>query len=346
MRDAAMHRDDFISAGHLRQRNAGLRNWDSEERCAYGTARDRNDWALLGESAAVRQLRSQIQRIAPYFRTALISGDAGSGKQAVAQAIHALSPGSGSAFVVTDAAAFADRVDCGEGFSRPGLLAAAGMEPLRCGTVYLKRVGELSPCQQAALLRFVQSCDELRRTSLTTQILAASDRVLRTLAAIGQFRQDLYARLSAVELQVPPLRQRVDDIPMLAELLLRRLADESGQPAKVLAELTLVQLRERQWPENLPELERVVAQAAAIAENGTIEPRHLPAPVQGVSRSPVAEPPVRLERLHDVVQRHVLEVLTRCGGNKLRAAELLGISRSTLYRMLGAKPDGMRSLME
>jgi DNA-binding NtrC family response regulator len=197
--------------------------------------------------------------------------------------------------------------------------------------------------QQTALIRFVRGCEE-RRGAIATRILATSDRDLRTLAATGQFQQDLYARLSVVELQVPPLRQRVDDIPMLAELLLRRFANETGQSAKVLAELSVVQLRKRLWPNNLRELERVVAQAAALTQNGTIEPRHLL--TLGESPKPVVASPVRLERLHDVVQRHVLEVLTRCGGNKLRAAELLGISRSTLYRMLDAKPASMRALAE
>ncbi len=308
---------------------ARLRNWDSEQG-ALGTACDWSEWALRGESAAVRQIRSQIQRIAPYFRTGLIRGEAGSGKQAVARAIHALSPGCKGRLVVIGAAALMDAT-----------------ATLRCGTIYLERVDEVPLCQQAALLQFVRDCEKHRvATGAETRILASSERDLRTLAAIGQFSQDLYMRLSAVELQVPPLRHRLDDIPILAELLLRRLADEMEQPGKLLADSTLVQLRERQWPENLRELERVVAQAAALAESGTIEPWHLQILARGDSAQPVAEPPLRLERLQDVVRRHVLDVLTRCGGNKLRAAELLGISRSTLYRMLSAKPGSMRSLAE
>jgi DNA-binding NtrC family response regulator len=326
----AMQRSDFISARRHGQPGAGLQDRDSGEQFGCETGRDRSAWALLGESVAVRQLRSQIQRIAPYFRTALIRGEAGSGKQAVARAIHALSPGGEGQFVVMDAAALAD--------------SAAATGPALGGTVYVKRVGELSLRQQAALLGFVRGCEERRGAPFATRILASSDCDLRTLATVGRFRKDLYARLSAVELVVPALCQRVDDIPMLAELLLRRLADETGQCAKVLAEVTLEHLRERQWPENLRELERVVTQAAAWTENGPIEPRHLW--MDGESERTAAMPEVRLERLHDVVQRHVLEVLTRCGGNKLRAAELLGISRSTLYRMLGAKTASMRALVE
>jgi len=338
-----MQTNDFSIAEHFRRPEVGLLDWEPNERDAA-----RCDWALLGESGAVRQLRSQIQRIAPYFRTALIRGEAGSGKQAVARAIHALSPGGEGQFVVADAATLADSFDCGVACGRTELLAVAGLDCARGGTVYVRRVGELSFRQQAALLRFVRGCEAERAKAPgpVTRILAASDGDLRTLAAIGQFRQDLYVRLSAVELVVPPLRQRADDIPMLAELLLRRLADQTGQSAKALTELTQAQLRKRQWVNNLRELERVIAQAAAMAENGTIEPGHLLNVAEDEAGRRTTEPSTKLAKLQDVVQQHVLEVLTRCGGNKLRAAEALGISRSTLYRMLGTSQTSMRALVE
>jgi DNA-binding NtrC family response regulator len=106
----------------------------------------------------------------------------------------------------------------------------------------------------------------------------------------------------------------------------------------------LAQLQERLWPNNLRELERVVAQAAALAEGAIVEPRHLLALVDPANASPASQPAIHIERLHDVIQQHVLAVLTRCGGNKLRAAELLGISRSTLYRMLDAGSVSTHSL--
>ena len=136
---------------------------------------------------------------------------------------------------------------------------------------------------------------------------------------------------------MPPLRQRVEDIPLLAQWLLRRTADAAGQAPKMLAEDTEFRLQEHLWPNNLRELERVVCQAAALAEGAVIEPRHLLAVVEPAFGKPTGIPARRPTRLHDVIQQHVLEVLTRCGGNKLRAAELLGISRSTLYRMLEAE---------
>lgn len=296
---------------------------------------------LIGESAAVRRLRSQIQRIAPYFRTALIRGESGSGKEQVARAIHALSPVGHGPFIVAHAGALAGSARSGE--AKTAAAAASLLASAKGGTLYIKGLGELSISLQGELFRFLRDREqpraeprrvklERRQTGQTeTRILAASHRDVRTLSAIGQFRPDLHARLAVREIFVPPLRERIEDISILAAGMLCRLAKESGQDAKVLAEETLVLMQARLWPNNLRELARVVAQAAALTENAIIEPRHLLALVD-----PAATPAVRMERLHDVIQRHVFDVLTRCEGNKLRTAVLLGISRSTLYRMLDA----------
>jgi DNA-binding NtrC family response regulator len=154
------------------------------------------------------------------------------------------------------------------------------------------------------------------------------------LAAIGQFRQDLYALLSSAEIVVPPLRQRLEDVPALARWILRQDAEENVERSGLIAEAAICELQRRQWPGNLRELRQVLAQAAALVDGSAIEQRHLLALVGPASTGAGPEPAPRIERLHDVVRQHVLEVLTRCGGNKLRAAEGLGISRSTLYRML------------
>jgi len=350
-----MSSNHFISAGLSRQPLSELQNREhSGTNSTSATAHSLRDPVLLGESVAIRRLRSQIQRIAPYFRTALIRGEIGAGKQLVGRAIHALSPGANGPFIVTNSYTIAESVANSESTrSATSSSAASLLESANGGTLYLDSVGELPTALQAALFRFIRTCEErrtapaaairndFRRTSphsldsrlAPPRILAASDRDLRTLAAIGQFRQDLYARLSAVEIFVPPLRQRVEDIPVLSAWLLRRLAEQTGQSPKMLAEATLTQLQGRMWPNNLSELERAVSQAAALAEGAIIEPRHL---LSLVEAPPSTPPPVKIERLQDVIQNHVLDVLTRCGGNKLRAAELLGISRSTLYRMLDA----------
>ena len=348
-----MSSSHFISAGPLRQPISKSQNQDAAGSALASLTRSiQRNPVLLGDSVAIRRLRSQIQRIAPYFRTALIRGETGSGKQLVARAIHDLSTGANGPFIVANASALAESIakgDLARASSSPS--AASLLASANGGTLYLDSVGELPFTLQAALFRFIRACEERRSVAppasrndfrrseparIDTRILASTDRDLRVLASIGQFRQDLYARLSAVEILVPPLRQRIEDIPILAAWLLRRIAGETGQIPKLLAKSTLTQLQERLWPNNLRELERVVAQAAALAEGAIVEPRHLLALVEPANTNPASQPAIHIERLHDVIQQHVLAVLTRCGGNKLRAAELLGISRSTLYRMLDA----------
>jgi DNA-binding NtrC family response regulator len=309
------------------------------------TAADGSGWPLLGESVAVRQLRSRIRRVAPYFRIASIRGEAGTGKQAVARAIHALSPSREGPFIFADAGLLAESV---EHLARI-LTSAHG------GTLYLTRVGELSLAQQSALLQSFQANERHRgiwpypatgglearsvqaANSSCMRILAASDHDLRQLVATGKFRQDLYARLAGLEIFVPPLRQRAADIPILGERLLGRIAKRAGRSPKLLAESAMLWLQEYLWPNNLVELERVIAKAAAFAESETIETDHLIAFVETGLSDTTDTSTLRVERLHDVIQRHVVDVLMRCGGNKVRAAGSLGISRSTLYRMLGAK---------
>jgi DNA-binding NtrC family response regulator len=343
MSDTAMSLEDFICVDPgQKHASDGLQDAGcSEDAC------DRGDWALLGESAAVRQLRSQIQRIAPYYRTALIRGEAGSGRKAVARAIHALSPAANATFVAIDASALTDALDFGEANADYRSPVVEAIEAARGGTLYVSDVGELSFRRQATLYRFVRGAEERRGSSIASmRILAESDRDLRTLASIGQFRQDLHANLSAVEISVPALRHRTEDIPMLAAFLLHRIAHRDGEAAKTLAEPALFWLQRQNWPGNLRDLERVLSEAATRAEGGVIEQHHLMPLGEEDAVQAAAASPGGMDRLHDVVQRHVLDVLTRCGGNKLRAAEALGISRSTLYRMLEANSACIGSTVE
>jgi DNA-binding NtrC family response regulator len=297
----------------------------------------------------MRRLRSQIRRIAPYFRIALIRGERGTHKHAIAHAIHDLSAGAHGPFIARRASLLADSLNGNAGVSQRVQNATLLLEPARGGAFHLTHADDLSLDQQAGLLRLLRAVDDERSTGMRggpaegdaakanpgTRILASSGRDLRTLAAMGQFRQDLCARLAAVEILVPPLRQRTEDIALLADWMLRRIAREAAREPKRLTATALARLREHTWPENLRELRQVVADAAAAAPGELIEASHLPR----LSSSPddaAPAAPRHIEPLQDVIQRHVLDVLARCGGNKLRAAELLGISRSTLYRMLDA----------
>lgn len=344
MKHTAMSITSLTSAARFRQ---SIPESQYERTVGPSLARstdDQCDSILVGDGVAVRQLRSQVERIAPHFRIALIRGESGAGKELVARAIHALSPAADGPFIVANVARLVESLDGGEAsHMKPTPIAASLFDSAQGGTLYLRGVGDLSFRLQGALFRFLRDYEERRAAPqssgfdradtrrVETRILAACDRDLRTLSAIGQFHQELYGYLSAVEIFVPPLRRRIEDIPTLAEWLLRRIADESGRSVKRFAAETLAQMQMRLWPDNLREMERVVARAAALAEGATIEPRHLLALVD-----PAGRPAIKIDLLHDVVQHHILDVLTRCGGNKLRAAELLGVSRSTLYRMLDA----------
>ena len=329
-----MSSNQYTPAGSLRHSFPGERDRGSSLPIHDSASHSsQSDPVLLGDSLAVRRLRSQIQRIAPYFHTALLYGETGSGKQLVARAIHALSPAADGPFIVANASSVALSVAESEGSH--SALSASALSLLKSavgGTLYVDCLGELPFGLQAALFRFIKICMEHREEHVQAgrngvhhsepvrsdiRILASTDRDLRILSSIGQFRQDLYTRLSAVEIQIPPLRQRVEDIPILVAWMLQKMLSLTGHGPRLFDKATLAQLQQRLWPNNLRELERVVAQAASLAEGPIVEPRHLLALVEPAA--PAHSPAIHIERLHDVIQQHVLDVLTRCGGNKLRA---------------------------
>ncbi len=255
---------------------------------------------FAGEGAAVSLLRLQVLRIAPHFRTALVTGERGVGKETVAREMHRLSGAAQGRFTRMDVGAFAqssDRVDL------RGVLYFHGLERLEPGL------------QERLALR-------LRTIQRETRIVFASECDLRSMLATGRLRQNLSARVGALEIRVGALRDRMEDFDLLAASLLKRVEGVGwfGQAA-------LETMKEHDWPGNLAELLRLARQVRMI--EGEIRAGDLPElAVEGEGGDTV--------RLELVMQRHVFEVLQRCSGNKLRAAKMLGISRSTLYRMLEA----------
>jgi DNA-binding NtrC family response regulator len=279
---------------------------------------------LSGDSPAMCRVRSQLERIAPYVRTALITGEKGTGKEHVARALHARGPGAAGPFVMRDATQFAKEI-IGPGQSDARCMEAQG------GTLFLTRIGRVPLAQQAALLWMLQQQGmrtgrESRGVRGDLRIVVSSDRDLRPLVTMGQIRSDLHRRFAAVEIALTPLRKRPEDIVGVAGTMLRRVGGR-GISAEALA-----RLEHHRWPGNVRELQEVVERAVSLAGNAVLEARHLFLPEH------FEEP--HLDRLQDVVRRHVLEVLTRCSGNKLRASEMLGISRSMLYRMLDVCVNG------
>lgn len=276
--------------------------------------------ATVGESAAVERLRSQVRRIAPYYRTALLTGPQGAGKAGVARMLHALSPCADGEFVACEATALAEAMLREEGRA---VLEAVG-SPATGGTLFLDDIGEVPPALQGTLLRLWSVAGRGR-----IRVVAATHRDLRTMGITGQFRPDLGQRLMGVEIATTALHERMEDLEAVAGDIVRRIAGDRGLTLGLEA---MAALQAHAWPGDIAEIERVLHEAVRNADGAhVLEAAHLP---QMLDAPETAEPAGSMDRLEDVVQQHVLGVLTRCGGNKLRAAEVLGISRSTLYRML------------
>ncbi|HEU4635815.1 MAG TPA: sigma 54-interacting transcriptional regulator [Edaphobacter sp.] len=283
-------------------------------------------YILAGGSAAMQRLRLQIERIGPHFRTVLLRGETGTGKHLVARALHAASRRAQASFSVWNSA----RLDCSE---RDAPTAASLLvRSAKQGTVFLDRVDEMSPGAQKNLHAVLCGNSGLR-------IVAATRQDIRVLTAAGLFRHDLYSRLSTVEIVLEPLRSRLEDIPELGGLFLSRFGQRYGRPVDAIASNAMKLLLNHTWPGNVRELENVLHNAVLQCEGTELMPEHLSwlAPTGPASESWGADKPsIEPLRLQEVIDRHVLRVLQECSGNKVRAAEVLGISRSTLYRMLDA----------
>jgi DNA-binding NtrC family response regulator len=307
---------------------------------------------LSGDSAAMRAVRDQLRRISVHFRVVLLTGEPGTGKELIARTLHALNAPSNAQFVAHSAASFLSHLPhilathTLPGIDPPptdGHIAGPSPAPANAPggprTLFLGDVNALTRGEQIYLLQALKRPAAGRGGFERPRMIFAAERDLRTLTGAGHFDPALYRRISAVEVLLPPLRSRPEDIPLIAANLLRTLSAKSGrQDAEKGEQLfdppALALLQRYRWPGNVRELQRVVDLACMQAHGGIIAPTHLP-PLDGslglTDRSLLAD---TAERLDDVIQNHVLDVLVRCSGNKVRAAERLGISRSTLYRML------------
>ena len=295
-------------------------------------------------SVAARRLETQVERIGPADKSVLVTGESGVGKELVARMLHATSPRSSGPFVPVNCAAiptqlieselFGHRRGAFTGADRPrvGLFEAADS-----GTLFLDEIGELPLELQPALLRAIQfgeirpvGSDTTRQVD--TRIVAATHRNLEELVREGRFREDLYYRIVIFELQVPPLRERPEDIDVLAEHFLARESARLGR-AVALEPDALDWLRAREWPGNVRELENAMVRIAVLAAGDR---------VGAASAREILDPTGRAPRdaslptlcLRDLEALAVAEALKRHGGNKRRAAEELGIALKTLYNKL------------
>jgi DNA-binding NtrC family response regulator len=306
---------------------------------------------IVGRSPQMLEVFDRVRRIAPHFRTALVTGPTGTGKELIAQALHRLSPAAKGPFVVCNCSAIVETLFESELFGhvkgaftgavadRKGLFEAA-----HGGTIFLDEIGELPPAVQAKLLRVLQS-HEIQRVGspaarqVDVRVVAATNRDLAAMAAEKQFREDLYYRLSAVQVTLPPLAERASDLPLLVRHFLERSSQQYGKPIRGLTRRAQLLLARCRWPGNVRELENVLAHAAMMAQGEVIDVADLPEQLRRQAARPAGDSDV-LVPLEEMERRHVLRVLEHVGGNKKRAAEILGVSRATLYRFISDAADG------
>jgi two-component system response regulator AtoC len=306
---------------------------------------------LIGMSPRMVEVYKVVARVANLASTVLITGETGSGKEQIARAIHGNSRRAAEPFIAIDCASVPEGLFESEFFGhekgsftgahavRKGVLEAAGQ-----GTCFLDEIGELPLHLQAKLLRALQEKTVRRVGSsqaipIAARIICATNRDLADFVHRGTFREDLYYRLNVVPIHLPPLRDRPDDIRALIEHFVERFSAGRDLPCRVAPDALHILLR-YPWPGNVRQLENVMERTVALTPYPVILPEDLPAEIAeasriaeqiGLSQSAEKAPPVALRELN---RRHIEAVLEKTGGNKLRAAQMLGIDRRTLYRIL------------
>ncbi|HEY0134235.1 MAG TPA: sigma-54 dependent transcriptional regulator, partial [Nannocystis sp.] len=301
---------------------------------------------MIGRSAAIQKLQVLLERVAATTSTVLVLGESGTGKELAAGMIHALSPRAGKPFVAINCAAIAESLLESELFGHEkgaftGAVAQHDGVFMRAhgGTLFMDEVGELSPGAQARMLRVLENrtltrVGGTRELTVDVRLIAATHRDLRRQVAEGRFREDLLYRIGVIQTQLPPLRDRRDDIPLLAQHFLRVIGERVGRRVDSIAPEALEVLTRYRWPGNVRELRNVLERALVLGDGPVLEVDDLPpellhaAPPTPAATDAVVRPLVELER------EAIVSALAATGGNKARAAALLGIDRTTLYRKL------------
>ncbi|MGC2477454.1 MAG: sigma-54 dependent transcriptional regulator [Candidatus Sulfotelmatobacter sp.] len=300
---------------------------------------------IVSRSPLMLDVFAKIRRVAPHFRTVLVTGATGTGKELVARALHRLSATSPGRFVACNCSALVESLVESElfGYVKGAFTGAiqdrAGLfESADGGIIFLDEIGDLSLAAQAKMLRVLQD-HYVRRVgssvsrSVDVRVIAATNRDLRKMVPEGQFREDLYYRLAVVEIALPPLASRREDLPLLQRYFVERFATQYKKPISGLTRRAQGLLATYPWPGNIRELESVLGNACMMVDSRFIDTNDLPERL----RTPFTGDSVideDLLSLDEVQRRHVMRVLDRVGGNKARAAEILGLGRATIYQIL------------
>ncbi|MGQ0562335.1 MAG: sigma-54 interaction domain-containing protein [Gemmatimonadota bacterium] len=303
----------------------------------------------IGKNRNFLDVLKLAEMVAPTDSTILITGESGTGKEIVARYIHQLSERESGPFVSINAGALPENLLESELFGhvkgsftgavreKEGLLVVA-----RGGTFFMDEIGEMSPALQVKLLRALQEREVVpvgatEPLPIDVRVIAATNRDLEHEIRRGTFRSDLYYRLNVITLHLPPLRERRDDVQLLAEHFLQRMQHENGADTRVLrlSDDALEVFERYDWPGNVRELENALERAAILTHDGVIAMGTLPARIVEPAPAPlISERPPANPTLELIERAYILWVLQAEGGNKARAAEVLGIDPSTLYRKL------------
>jgi DNA-binding NtrC family response regulator len=332
----------------LRERVAALLASAERRRKASAAAQGVSDSVfegMIAASTAMWQLFAMIQRIAPHYRSVLIQGPTGTGKDLIATALHRRSHVSGK-FVVLNCSAVVETLFESEIFGHVrGAFTGADrdkiglLELANGGTLFLDEIGDMPLSTQAKLLRVLQNHEVLPVGSLVmrkvdVRVVAATHRDLRAAIAEGQFREDLYYRLSMVELRVPALKERPDDIPPLARHFVQKFSREFDKQISGITPRAGIVLQHHNWPGNVRELEHVIGRACMLTENAILDVHDLPEELTQTSATPSEASNGALSPLAHQERRLVEEALRESAGNQSEAARKLGIGRDALrYKM-------------
>jgi two-component system response regulator HydG len=302
---------------------------------------------IIGRSPAMLEVFDLARKISKHYTNVLITGPTGAGKELVARAIHAMSPVANQRFAACNCSALVDTLLESQLFghvrgaftgatdTRPGLFEYANG-----GAVFLDEIGEMSMTMQAKLLRVIQNREIQRVGSpevkkVDVRLIAATNRDLRSEVLAGHFREDLFYRLSSLEVHVPGLSERPQDVPILVTHFLKKYAESYGKTFKGLTRRAQILLLQHDWRGNVRELENVIAGAALTANGDFIDvtdiPIHLQKTAHHAASSSEAWRPLPLD---EVKRQHIERVLEMCHGNRVRAAQILSIGRTSLYRHL------------
>ena len=308
---------------------------------------------LVGRSLQIQEVLRLVRQVAPATTTVLILGESGTGKELVARAIHRLSPRREKPFVCVNCAALPDTLLESElfGHEKGAFTGAVARRQGRFevadgGTLLLDEVADLSPVAQAKVLRVLQEGEfepvgASRTIKVDVRVLAATNQDLAQLVADRRFREDLFYRLHVISVTVPPLRERRDDVPLLAQHFLRRHAARNHRTLDGFTEAGLARLADYDWPGNVRELEHAIERAVVLARGPLVDVTDLPEGVAQAepSSSRVVPIPIGMP-LEEVEQRLIEETLRQTKGDKELAAKLLGIASRTIYRKLKERAEG------